>query len=361
MNMKPWMKVTCAAALASSACTQSQVASDADIMVSGQVLQENQQPLANTLLTISRSANSACVFTLIFGDSEWKSVKTGTDGSFSQTWLGADTKNGNIARCFSLQVPGGSKGSYVNAQFSVQSDQVQIPTLQQWSGAPAAAATTNGVNVSFKNVSETQPDVGTTHPLIHVQDAGGRTAWTQDAPFVPTLLNDDILEDGHGLTAFISVSRSVTTGKNSFDIYQQSDSVALPTRTEVPLSRGASCTYPEAPTPCLLTDGDLTLPVSFKEGTRQVVIQLDKAQVLRKAILRNLEVTAGLKPQGLVLEGSTDGTTWVTLANLLDDSASVRPFIEASLSTSTPVSQVRLTLSDSGSITLLGLSELSLF
>lgn len=356
--MKRWMNGVCAAVLACG-CTKSQVAADADIAVSGQVLQENKQPLANTLLSISRSSNSECAFSLIFGDLDWKAVKTGADGTFSQTWLGADTRSGDIARCFTLNVPGGAKGSSLSTDFHVQSDQLQFPLLQQWSGTLAAAATTGGVNVSFKDVSETQPDVGTTSPLLHVVNANS-TLWTMDASGSPTLLDDDLLEDATGLSAYVSVSRSVTQGKNTFAIYQRSDSVDLPARTQVPLSRGASCTYPSATTPCPLTDGDLGTSVLFQQGTRQVVIQLAKAQVLHKALLRNLNVVP--KPFGLVLEGSSDGVVWLPLGNLLDSSTQVRAFIEVPISTSTALSQVRVTLNSTNTTDFIqGLSELSLF
>lgn len=45
-----------------------------------------------------------------------------------------------------------------------------------------------------------------------------------------------------------------------------------------------------------------------------MVVQLAQPKVLRKAVLHNLETWA--PPRELVLEGSSDGVTWVQLANL---------------------------------------------
>ena len=50
----------------------------------------------------------------------------------------------------------------------------------------------------------------------------------------------------------------------------------------------------------------------------------------------------------LVLEGSTDGTLWVPLANLRGSESIVHPFYEATLSHSTALSQVRLRAAGTG-------------
>ena len=152
----------------------------------------------------------------------------------------------------------------------------------------------------------------------------------------------------------------MTSGKNTFSINYRSDAVALPVRTHVPLSRGASCTYPEAPTTaCPLTDGNLGTTVSFKPGTRQVAIQLAQPQVLHKALLRNVSLTT--TPHALMLEGSADGTTWLPLGSLLDASAQVRSFIEVPITSSTALSQVRLSLDDPNDVSIHWISEISLF
>ena len=91
--------------------------------------------------------------------------------------------------------------------------------------------------------------------------------------------------------------------------------MALPRRARVPASRGASCTYPDAPTVCPLTDGDPWLGGHFTTLTREVVLQLAQPKVLRRAVLRNLETWAFRAK--LVLEGSSDGVAWVPLASLL--------------------------------------------
>lgn len=365
--MKNWMKVTCVAAVACGACAQPNtddttgVAPGASVTVTGQALLENQQPLTGMQLEVDRAKGWDCDFQGLFtNEIQFKRLDLDSNGHFNQTWTGAETQDDSgTPRCLSLKVPGHSSSDYMTVQFHVQSEQIQLPTLQQWSGTPSATASSEGVTVSFKDVSATQPDAGATTALVHVEGPSGDIWVTSATPGSSTLLSQDVLEDKYGFDAYVTASRDVTVGTTAFEVFQRSEDVDVPESHHLPLSRGAGCTYPGAPTDCKLTDGTLDQTVSFNAGTRQVVLQLSQAQVLRKAILRNLDVTS--TPQTLILEGSTDGATWVPLANLLEGSAQVRAFIEVPLGASTPVSQVRLSLGDSGSSALRGLSELSLF
>ncbi|HEY0095520.1 MAG TPA: hypothetical protein VGB96_14410, partial [Archangium sp.] len=136
MSMNRWMKVACAAVVACSGCTESQVDPEQEILLSGKVLKEDGQPLADTLLRMHRSGNSSCVFSL-FGGLDWKSMKTQADGAFSEELLGADTQAGSLARCFELQIPGTGSGNYGNASFIIQTEKVELPLLQQWTGKPS--------------------------------------------------------------------------------------------------------------------------------------------------------------------------------------------------------------------------------
>ncbi|PTL82773.1 hypothetical protein DAT35_18585 [Vitiosangium sp. GDMCC 1.1324] len=352
------MTAACAAAMASAGCTKSEVDPEATITLTGKVLKEDKQPLANTLLHINRSTNSECIFSF-FGGIDWKSVKTSADGSFTQELLGDDTRSGSLARCFELQVPGGGANSYLYAQFLIQSENVQLPTLQQWSGTPSAVAAADGASVSFKDISATQDGVTGEH-VLHVETKSSGSVWTVTSAHSPVLLNDDLLEDAADLEAYVSVYRKVEGSKASFTIYNQGETVALPRRSRVPASRGASCTYAGAPATCPLTDGNLSSGASFQQDVREVVIQLPKPKVLRKAVLRNLGMS--LTPSELVLEGSSDGTQWVGLANLLEGTNAVRTFIEVPLSNPAPLSHVRLrATSPNSDFRLYWLSELSLF
>jgi hypothetical protein len=357
MTMNRWMTAAFAAAMTCAGCADSQVEPDVNITLSGKVLKENKQPLADTRLTINRSANSECLFTF-FGGGDWKSVKTGADGTFRLELLGADTRNGDTARCFEVHVPGTGRGSYLYAWFLIQTENPQVPLLQQWSGSPSSVATADGVSVSFKPISTTQEDATGDHGLEVTQKLSG-TMWRSSAVQSPVLLNDDLLEDA-SLEAHFSVYRKQPGDNTHYNINYQGESVDLPRRARVPISRGASCTYPAAPETCPLTDGQLGSSTTFLQGTQEVVIQLPQPKVLRKAVLRNLSL--GFHPSELVLEGSSDGTQWVGLANLMEGTTQVRDFIEVTLSNPTPLSQVRLrATSTNATDSIQKLNEVSLF
>lgn len=359
--MTRWMKVVCTAAVVTGCTTDSNVAPDADIVVSGKVLLEDGQPVANTLLTMDRSTNSQCTLGALFGDWNWKSVKTDAEGAFTLNLLGADTQNnGNVARCFILRPPTTAKGRTMSLNFLVQQENVQLPTLQEWGGAPAAAATEQGVNVTFQPVPT--PEAGATAGSysVSVKQGSSGTLWAEDAAQSGLLLNDSILEDV-AAEASVHARRELKGSGTTFTLSYAGDSVALPRRARVPASRGAPCTYPNAPTVCPLTDGTLGSGGQFTTLTREVVLQLAQPKVLRRAVLHNLEAWA--LPRELVLEGSSDGLTWVPLANLLRGSI-VPAFQEVELNHTTALSHVRVRLTpqdDSSSQALIRISELSLF
>ncbi len=360
MRMTRWMKALCAAAVVTGCTTESNVAPDADIKLTGKVLLEDGKPVANTLLTIDRSTNSECMLGVFFGDWNWKSVKTDAEGAFSLDLLGADTQNnGNVARCFILHPPKTAKGRGMSVSFLVQQEQVRIPTLQEWGGAPAATASADGVNVTFQSIPAPESGATAGSHSVTVQQGSSGMIWAVGVAQSGLLLNDAILEDVVA-EASVHARREYKGSGTTFSLSYEGDSVALPRRARVPASRGASCTYPAAPTVCPLTDGTLGSGGQFTD-TREVVLQLAQPKVLRKAVVRNLETW--FPPRELVLEGSSDGVTWVPLANLLRDN-SVPTFLEVDLSYPTALSQVRVRLTPqdaNSSQGLLRLSELSLF
>jgi hypothetical protein len=356
MEMKRWMLASCAVATTWMGCGKSEVDPELEITLTGKALREDGRPVANTLLSLSRSANSECIFTL-FGDSNWKSMKTGADGSFSLEMLGVDTQNGDLARCFFMRVPG-QGGRSVSVEFLVKNATVQIPTLQEWSGAPAAAVSGNGVSVTFRDLATAQPGVTGGHSL-QVRKKGSYMIWPVGGIQSPTQLSPYVLEDVTDLEVALFGGRKVENGGNPFTIGYVGDTAALPQRVGlVPVSRGASCVYTDAPTVCPLTDGNLGVSPSFKDNTREVTLQLAQPKVLRKAVLRNLDTF--FKPREMVLEGSGDGTTWVPLANLIQG-GSVIGYSELDLNHPAPLSQVRIRSTGEDKSGITSLSEVSLF
>ncbi|WP_257458035.1 discoidin domain-containing protein [Archangium lipolyticum] len=355
MTKNRWMKVACAAVVTSVGCTESTLDPSVDIQVTGKVLRQDKKPVANTLLKIDRSGNSSCVFD-IFG-ANWKSVKTDAEGNFSLQLLGADTQNGSLARCFSLRSPAGENGRTVEAEFIVQTETVQVPTLQEWSGAPTALASATGVAVSFQPLSATQEGVSAGHSLsVRSKSAGG--IWSFGQVQSPVQVSDHYLEDVADLEADLYAVRTVEAGGTKFTLRYAGDAVDLPRRGLIPISRGASCTYPGSSTSCPLTDGNLSSQVYFQESTRDVVIQLAQPKVLRKALLRGFRTAFSVTE--LTFEGSTDGNTWMPLANLKDRQDS--NFIELELNNPVPLSHVRIhAIATDTSFRISELSEVSLF
>jgi len=356
MEMKRWMLASCAVAATWMGCGKSEVDPELEITLTGKALREDGQPVANTLLNLNRSINSECVFS-IFGDRNWKSVKTGADGSFSLQLLGADTRSGSLTRCFSMIVPG-QAGRSVSVEFLVKNDTVQLPTLQEWSGAPAAAISGTGVSVTFQDISKVQAGVSASHSL-EVRKKGSSTIWSREQLQSPTQLSEYVLEDVTDLEGALFGHRKVENGGNPFTLRYNGDAAALPPRVGlVPVSRGASCVYIDAPTVCPFTDGNLGVSPTFKENTREVTLQLAQPKVLRKAVLRKLDTVLG--PNELVLEGSGDGTTWVPLANLLEDGMAIR-YNEIDLNHPAPLSQVRIRATGQDKSGIISLNEVSLF
>jgi hypothetical protein len=339
-----------------SGCTESKVAQDQDIVLSGRFVDEAGAPRSEALLKLYRSDNSSCGFAIF--SSSWKTVKTGADGTFKLDLLGADTRNGSIARCFIARSPVQPQGRSLSAYFLIQQSEVALPTLQEWSGTVTTAAEAQGVSVGFRNLSATH-GAGNDEHTLSIGPSSIESAWKVRRASSPVHLSDYVLEDVDALKASMSVERQVKAGGVTVDLAYSSDEVALPRRALVPVSRGATCTYTNAETPCRITNGNIGGAVLFERGVREVTVQLSRSVVPRKAVLRNFEVSGTMSE--LVLEGSADGTQWVTLANLLSG-GSVQPFMELSLTGTTPVSQVRVrAASQDTAADLRSLGQLSLF
>ncbi|CAM4363078.1 MULTISPECIES: hypothetical protein [Myxococcus] len=352
-----WMRTLTLGVLAmSGGCTESKVAEDQDIVLSGRLVDEAGAPLSDALLKLYRSENSACAFAAF--SSSWRSVKTRVDGTFEVDLLGADTRNGSIARCFVARSPEQSQGRRVSAFFLIQQSEVALPVIQEWTGTMTATAQAQGVSVGFRPLSATH-GAGNNEHVLSLHPSSAREAWQVLKATSPVLLSDYVLEDAEGLKASIITTRDVNAGGVTVGLTYTSDDVVLPRRALVPASRGAACTYLNAETPCRVTNGDLGGIVLFQEGVREVAVQLSRPVVPRKAVLRNFGVTGTMSE--LVLEGSADGAQWMPLANLLDG-ASVQSFMEVDLTGTTPVSQVRVRATPQESVgALRSLGQLSLF
>ena len=146
MRMTRWMKVMCTAAVVTpGSTTNSNVAPDADIVVTGKVLLEDGQPVANTLLTMDRSTNSEMHARDALRGLE---LEVGEDRMRREPYPepagGRHPEQRERGALLLPRSPQTAKGAPCRSSSSSSKETVQLPTLQEWGGAPAAAAAARG-------------------------------------------------------------------------------------------------------------------------------------------------------------------------------------------------------------------------
>ncbi len=344
-------RLTCALAfLALGACIPSALNPGDKVTVTGKALNQDKSAIANTQLTLERSGNSACLFLGSF-----QSPKTDANGAYTLNLTGADTQNGDTARCFRLSTPAGSKGAIASVDFLMQVTDVQVPDLQVWNGTLTPTQTADGAQLDFGDLSQSH-GFNNLSFAVTVKGADG-VAWVKNGATSPIAFSDAVLED-FTATATASADHAVKGSGTTFTQHYTSDGVALPSRNVVPASRGAHCDYPSAPATCPLTDGKLasTALGTANAPVSQVVITLAAAKNLKKAVLRGASFTSAA---AMVLEGSTDGTTFTKLTDVAPSGG----YQELTLTGASGVTKVRLsgTATSGGTLAISALDELSLF
>lgn len=336
-------------ALASlTGCVESALNPGDSVSVTGSALEEDKSPLAAVELLLERSENSACLLTTGFG-----TVKTDSAGAYRHALTGAQTQNGEIARCFRLKLPRGDRGAEVGADFLVQITQVQVPALQRWRGSVAATQGAAGVELAFVDLSKSHGLSGLRYTAL--VRAGGGVLWERKDAVSPVVLSDFVLEDFAAASATLVTSSEQKGSGTTFTLRHETDSASLPQRQKVPASRGAGCSYSGAPASCPLTDGKLER-VSLANDVTELTVSLTSPRTLKKVVLRGFGASV---PATIVLEGS-NGASWTKLADL----SATEEFQEVDLLAGTPpIQTVRLrgTRTDGGTFALRTIAELSVF
>jgi len=233
---------------------------------------------------------------------------------------------------------------------------VAVPDVQVWNGAPKATATATGAQLEWTDLASTHGINGSTFTAV-VKNADGEI-WDKSGVSSPVAFSDAVLED-FTATAYATTGHTVKGSGTTFTQTFQSDSVSVPSHNKVPASRGAACTYTDAPASCPLTDGKLTsvvFPTSQGHSVSEITITLPQAKVLKTAVLRNFST---LGAASLEIGVSTDGTTFTKAA----DVQVLGRYQELSLSGTTAVTAVKLkgTASSGQTLQITSLDELSLF
>lgn len=326
-------------------CVESALDPDAKVALTGSALDEDKSPLANAELVMRRSANSQCLFT-----SEFARLQTDAAGAYQKELTGAETQKDEIARCFEVWLPDGAGGAKTWAEFLVQVEQVSVPTVQRWKGALAAQATNTGAEVSFTDLSQSHGLSGLAFTASVTSE--GLEIWSTGGVASPVALSDEVLEDFASPVAALRTRSEKKGSGTTFTLHYTSDQVSVPTRKKVPVSRGASCTYPSAPSACPLTDGKLA-GAGIPSDATEVRISLASPKVIRKVVLRGFS-----GPTELVLQGSLDGSAWTKLADVGMGSS----FRELELPSSTgALKEFRFVRTDGKPLDLVMMSEVSLY
>ncbi len=335
-------------------CVESTLNPTDTVVVAGKALAEDKTPLANTTLKLHRSLNSTC-----FAADHYKDLQTDADGAWSHELTGAETQNGELARCFELRVPATEKGAFANVRFLMQVTQIDVPELQVWTGAVTVDDSGPGAQIAFEKIA-------TTHGFeesaaLGVSFNGGETVWNAAAPSSPVALSEYVLEDFDGLQAGLVITRELRGSGTRFDYTFHSDRVAIAKGARVPVSRGAACQFGAQSfdaSACPATDGKL-LKMVPGEVAADLRIDLPAPTKLSRLVVRELSHTPGAT---LVIEGSEDGgETWQPLVTEGGDST-LGAYAEIELDPSAPaVDAFRLRVTGDNEPKIFTLRQVSLF
>lgn len=325
-----------AAALLSTAtgCIQSALNPDDPVTVTGKALNADGTPVANTDLVLGRSENSTCALTT----SSFATVKTNTDGEWKWSGKGSDTQNGDLARCFRISLPSATDESYAERDFLVQINDVKVPDLQRWTGGVAVQQTNTGAELSFTPISVDGAKV----TALQLRKTGSTYEWWQQQnPTSPVALSDEVLEDHSDLKGWVVATGEVKGSGTTFQTSYGSAKVTVTGHGKIPVSRGANCSFKETEA-CKLTDGDASVQLAANDNTAplEAKITLPAAKVLKKAVFRAFGV--GVNPKSVIIEGSSDGTTFEKLGEVTDAAAINLGYFEVSLTGANAVSVVRI-------------------
>ncbi len=305
-------------------------------------------------MRLYRDGSSACLFPGDFG-----TMTTGADGAFSKTLSGADTKNASDeARCFRAALPPSTDQGNVSQDFLMQVTDVQAPPMRRWSGHVQVTPTATGATVAFQSIAQTHGFTAPEHTLT-VEGSDGAAFWKASKVASGYALTDEMLEDFADTTVALSVFNEVKGSGTTFGARYASQHVAVSGHGKVPVSRGADCSFGD--TACKLTDGSIKGQTMPYPAVNEARVTLATAKVLKKAVVRGIAFVSTFHT--VTIEGSADGTTFVTLGSVSDADAISAGFVEIPLSSGTAVSVVRVRMLDSANqpVGLGAIEEVSLF
>jgi hypothetical protein len=333
--------------LAVAGCGFSSVDPDSSVSISGRALDSSGKPLGNAHVVLVRQADVGQVIfgsilavgtlsTICFSPAplaiceKVHTTTTDSDGRYHFDVKGSDTQ-GSLGTEATMNVvfSGRSSRTSTTVSFAARENDVTVPDARLWDLA-AAVSRGGSLRLSWRPLSRSAGSKATYSVQLY-DTRTGAALWTQPASGGRAEIDPRLLEDRHGAVA-VSAGAELPGGSGTATVRASYLSPQLPVTASAgaPPSRGRPCaavtgTAP-APvrvrTPCGATDGDLGAPAGLtapgKEPVTGVVIDLGRARPV------SLVVARGFSGQFLV-ETSTDGKTFVTVATGSGPAYSVKP------------------------------------
>jgi hypothetical protein len=344
--MRRVLALLAAMSLAATGCSFSSVDPDADIHITGRVLDASGKPLSGAKVLLMKQAD---IGEVIFGTilaigtlsticfvpdapaicDKARVATSDADGRYEFDLKGSDTQ-GTLGTESTLTVTfsGPAAQGSTTVSFTAQDTSIKLPDAGLWRARPRLSSGSGQIGLSWSPLpSSAGSDAAYS---AQVFDADGQTPlWSQPASGRSASIDSRILEDRPGTIA-VSAGTDLSGGSGTGDLRASFLSTRLPVDDSAgaPPSRGRPCaavtgtTRPRSGTlsSCPATDGDLTAAAHLSGRGKRVVtgavVDLGASRPF------SLVVARGFSGQFL-LEVSDDGTTYRTV--LTSSSSAVSP------------------------------------
>jgi hypothetical protein len=332
--------------LAVAGCGFSSVDPHSSVSISGRALDSAGKPLRNAHVLLVKQAD---IGEVIFGSiltvgtlsaicfapdppaicEKARTTTTDADGRYHFDVKGSDTQ-GSLGTEATLNVvfSGRSSKTSTTVSFSAKDNTVTVPDARLWDLSAAVSGAGHGIRLSWRPLARSA-GAKASYSVQLYDSRNGSVLWTQPASGGRAEVDPRLLEDHRGAVA-VSAGAELSGGSGTGAVRASYLSPRLPVTASAgaPPSRGRPCaavvgTAPKVVkfgSPCAATDGDLSGPARLTGGdtVTGVVVDLGHVQPV------DLVVARGFSGQ-LLVETSTDGTTYRTVATGFGQAYAVRP------------------------------------
>lgn len=330
-------------------CTASRVARDADVVVSGTLLDPAGQAAKSVRVVlvkeidvgdlllgfglVTASLGAACLLDdapAVCGRA--RRATTGDDGRFDLRLKGRDVQ-GSVGNASTFQLTamlaaatGEALGPTVVARFEVQTEQVALPPLRFWRPQVDVTASRARVGVEWPPLEAAAGPVDG-YQVNFFAGPRGQPVWTAHGRS-PLSVDPRVLEDTAG-TAAVDASASAPGPGTRVRVTYRSGQVNYRGGFGAPPSRGAACTAAAADVaasplaPCPFTDGDLGTAPVVRVGEAgipptEAVVDLARARSIALVVVRGCPGTCEVAT-------SADQQAWPVAGTAMGQAFTVTP------------------------------------